>query len=948
MPSGTDIEAYLPPPVLWALRGHGSVSAGEHRGVVVMFIHTTGFEGLAGTQGSEAALGQLQEYTGKLVRLIEQYGGFLASNDIYFEGVKYIVVFGAPIAREEDSANALRLALALDSWLGQSGLTLRHRIGINGGNAFAGDIGAPYRREYTVMGDCVNLSARLMSAAQSGQTLVSAATAERAGAGFVFRELPAIRVKGKSDEIAIKALAGIDTSATVTTVDQRTPFVGRTQELERLREICLRVEGGEGQALLLKGDAGTGKSRLLLETVQYARARGWAVHQGRCFSHSSGSPFAPWIQVLRSLLGVGDNDVGANRDAGVVQAIERICPDHTPLAALLNPLLGLTLPASEVVMAMDEEARGQRLLDLLSATIVGAATESPVLIVIDDIHNSDESSIDLARRVQSDMINSRVLFAAGERVPGRNIFGARSGATTLSIGPLSNDEAERLARLTLGRKAAHPAALNVLLGKAHGNPLFIEEVARSIRESPGLAEKLAENDAEAEGILEGLVPDRLQNLMMSRIDRLEPALRDVVKAAAVVGSDIQAETVGTGLRAMGTGGDPGSSLSRLAAEGVLTFDAQRSHYNFTHALIQEVAYGNLSFTMRRAIHGGIAQEVESSRRDLTPAFEILAHHYGRSGNKAKTFEYSLKAGDKARGVFANDDAIRHYRRATALVSEINLESESVASVHTRLGDVLALTVRHKPAIGSYASALETCLGQRLHRITDPESLGLGRAAVGRSAAMRYMAADLCRKIGYVCDRQSDYSRALAWFEQSLEVLPATGGGSRGSSFIGLAGILYRAGRYDEAEGWAVKGLRSLAASGVSSELAHANNLLGVVYRDQGLLAKAIAHRLRALAMYERLGHLSGQADTLNNLGLDYFSNGHWDDAVSRFQSCREISERIGDADGVAIVRNNVGEVYLAQGDVEQAKAESRGLRKRHTVSGTWPSRAWPRRTSGKR
>ena len=139
--------------------------------------------------------------------------------------------------------------------------------------------------------------------------------------------------------------------------------------------------------------------------------------------------------------------------------------------------------------------------------------------------------IDLARRVQTDMVNSRILFAAGERAPGRNIFGARSGATILSIGPLDDDEAERLARLTLGRKSAHPAALNVLLGKARGNPLFIEEVARSIRESPGLAEQLAENDAEAEVILEGLVPDRLQNLMMSRIDRLEPALRDVVKAA---------------------------------------------------------------------------------------------------------------------------------------------------------------------------------------------------------------------------------------------------------------------------------------------------------------------------------------------------------------------------------------------------------------------------------
>lgn len=922
-PAEARIEAYLPPPVLWALRGQGSLSVGEHRGVVVMFIHATGFEDLADRDGADSALEALQKYTNKLVHLLEQYGGFLVSNDIYTEGVKFIVAFGAPIAREDDSANALRVALALDGWLNGAGLGLQHRIGINGGNAFAGDIGAPYRREYTVMGDCVNLAARLMSAAAPGQVLVSAETADRAGAGFVLRELPSIRVKGKSDEIAIRELAGLDSEAAAAAVDQRTPFVGRTPELERLREICLGVESGKGQALVLTGEAGAGKSRLLLETVQYAGARGWEVLQTRCHAHASGTPFAPWILVLKSLLGMEDSDSHEGRGRALMEGMERLTPQYLSLAPLLNPLLNTNLPGNEVVSAMDEETRGQRVMELLSAIVSGAAADKPVLIVIDDAHHSDETSLDLARRVQGDA-GSRLLLALAQRSPGHRIFGARSGATVMKVGPLGDEEAERLAVLVLGRGTARPAVMATLLGKARGNPLFIEEVARTIREA-GADGRLEGDAADVDQALEGLVPDRLQNLMMSRIDRLEPSLRDVVKAAAVVGSDIEEALVEIGLRAMGVEPNAGPALRRLVSEGVLE-TTPGGAYNFTHAMIQEVAYGNLSFTLRRGIHGGVARELELSRSDLSPLFEILAHHFEKSGDKPKTFEYSAKSGDKARAVFANDDAIRHYRRAAALVDQAAAGPEQAVSISVSLGDVYELTGRHQPAKDAYVQALGACLGRHLRRSADPRQIRFQEAASGCDRPMRSRAADVCRKLGYVCERQSDYAHSLAWFEGSLEALPRGDAEGRGASLMGVAGVLYRAGRFDEAGEWAVKGLRALKAAGTSLQLARAHNVVGLIYRDQGLVRQAIKHRLEALAMFEQLGDVMGQGDMLNNLGLDYFSSGEWPDASQRFRECLDIAERIGDTELVAIVHNNLGEVYLAQGELGTAKAEFRAAK----------------------
>jgi class 3 adenylate cyclase/tetratricopeptide (TPR) repeat protein len=923
-PAGASTEAYLPPPVLWALRGKGSVSAGEHRGVVVMFIHATGFEDLANRNGAEQALMALQEYTSKLVHLLVQYGGFLVSNDIYTEGVKFIVAFGAPIAREDDSANALRVALALDEWLGEAGLELQHRIGINSGNAFAGDIGAPYRREYTVMGDCVNLAARLMSAALPGQVLVSAETGERAGAGFVLRELPAIRVKGKSDEIAIRELGGLDSGAEATAVDQRSPFVGRTRELERLREICLGVESGKSQALVLMGEAGAGKSRLLLETAQYASARGWRVLQARCHAHASGTPFAPWVPVLRSLLEMEAGEAAEDRGRALKEGLERLAPQHLSLAPLLNQVLDANFPANDVVNAMDEETRGQRLMELLSAIVTGAGAETSLLIVIDDAHHSDETSLDLARRVQGDA-RSRLLLALAQRSPGRRIFSARSGATTMEIGPLGDEEAGRLATLALGRGAARPAVLITLLSKARGNPLFIEEVARTIREA-GAVGQLDEDAADIEQALEGLVPDRLQNLMMSRIDRLEPSLRDVVKAAAVVGSEIDEALVTTGLRTMGIDSGAGPALRRLVSEGVLEAAGAPGAYNFTHAMIQEVAYGNLSFNLRRGIHGGVARELESSRGDLSPLFEILAHHFERAADRPKTLEYSAKSGDKARAVFANDDAIRHYKRAAALTAVVAIPEREAAGIAVSLGDVYELTGRHRPAKESYVQALGACIGRHLRRNADPAGIEFGEAAAGRAASMRSLAADICRKLGYVCERQSDYGPALAWFEGSLAALPRGDASGRGASLMGVAGVLYRAGKFDEAQEWAAKGLRTLRAAGPSLELARALNVLGLIYRDQGLVRKAIKHRLEALAMFEGLGDVMGQGDMLNNLGLDYFSGGEWPNASQRFRECLEIAERIGDTELVAIVHNNLGEVYLAQGDLATAKREFRAAR----------------------
>jgi class 3 adenylate cyclase/tetratricopeptide (TPR) repeat protein len=920
LPAGiSGIGPYLPPPITWSLQSDQAFpGGGEHRQVAVLFIHLTGLEEALERGGPEGALGRLQSYAETLADLTEKFGGFLAANDIYTEGVKFIVLFGAPVAREQDSANAMRLAIELTRFLKESGSPLKHRIGINSGFAFAGDIGAEFRREYTVIGDAVNVSARLMSAAEPGQTLVGRATAERSGPSFEYRELPPIRVKGKSGEIEIRELR-TEAAAFAATVSQASPLAGRDEELASLRETCSRVEEGGGRSLVISGEPGVGKSRLTLEFGQYLRARGWAVHRAQCYSHESGNPFEPWGQLLQSVLSVEGSD---DDKAQVLERLEDLCPGQVHLASLLNPVIQTDFPENVVVRSFDHETRQQRLFGLVAAILQASAQRTPLMLLIEDVHESDEASLELIRYVVEGAGESRLLVCLTQRPGKRRVLAAGTAADALELAELDEEAAERLARRSTGMPDAPQVVMDALIAKARGNPLFMEEIGRTIRGSAELQSRLRGEPEAALAAVEELVPDRLQNVVMARIDRLERRPREVLLVASVIGTGIEPDVLAAVLGRGADGASLSADLAVLEAEEVLR-SAAAGRLNFVHSLLGEIAYSSLSYSRRRRLHREVARYLEGHRSDLETYLESLAHHFERGGEREKTFEYSAKAGDKARRVFANADAIRHYRRAVSVAPELTLEERDVAAIHGSLGDVLELAGRHNAALAAYTQALGACLGRRYRKQGVTPSMVEADAARRRSGDLRAAAAGVCRKIGYVRERQSLYQPALDWFELSLSLLPRQDAAGRASTYIGLSGMHYRAGDYDQAERWALRGLRSAAGEDDSAELARAQNLLGVVYRDRGQVRRAITHRLKALAMYERLGQLSGQADTLNNLGLDYFNDGQWEESTERFAACLKIAGQIGDVELLAIVRNNVGEVYLSQGRTEAALDEFR-------------------------
>jgi len=543
--SHASLLAFLPPPVAAVLRGGvGRASIeGEHRKVSIAFISVRGGNELLDTAGPEALLAELQAYLSAVVRLVDQHGGFLVSNDIDNHGLKLILVFGAPVAHEEDAANALRLALALQQELRALDLRLSHRIGVNSGSVFVGDVGSDHRRDYTVMGDAVNLAARLMSAAESGQVLISDQLAQEAGAGFLAPELAPIRVKGKAQPIAIRELAGEEAVQPGGT-GREAALVGRAAEIEILQRLCREAEVDGSRAVVLVGDAGAGKTRLLQELEHYQRERGWRTLRGHCYAHTAATPFYPWTQILEALFAIGDRSQSRTARGGRVAAlVQRVRPDLRELASLLNTLLSLEIPESDLVRSLDDESRRQRLFELIAALLGASADTTPLGLLIEDLHFADQSSLRLLEHVAT-TAGAGVLLGLTQRPSDTvRLDFPQADTTRLELPELTEDASRDLICAILNRPDLPAPVAAAISAKCRGNPLFLEEVARSLRDSPALEALLSASGVALDAAMQLEIPDRVQALIMSRIDALPPDTKRVLRFASVLGASFAVSTL---------------------------------------------------------------------------------------------------------------------------------------------------------------------------------------------------------------------------------------------------------------------------------------------------------------------------------------------------------------------------------------------------------------------
>jgi class 3 adenylate cyclase len=487
---------------------------GEHRRATISFIYLFGLSELLNEAGEKEALNQANEYIQMVMSIAEKYGGSLLASDVAEHADKIVVSFGAPVSIADQEGNCLRFAHELKEMVAQSDLDLRHQIGINTGFLFAGEIGSSWRREYTTIGDNMNLAARLMAAAGEGNILVSAATVEKVGDEFEFDVLEPIRVKGKSQPIKISRLISITDNHKNTAQLKDAVFLGRNDELDKLINLTKQSAHGRTVSAFISGDPGMGKASLCEALLSRLQSDGWQTAQSICQSYNSHSVFSAWKYPLLKLFGVSNADSPQKVWSAIKDGVLRYCPDMEEFSPLVADMLAVAHESNAVVNSLDTKIKQEKRLALVKALLANMSKENPICLVFYSVKWMDPSSLELVKEVlnQKNEKLCIILAVRNQDIP-ENLFNKKPDLA-IHLQPFSEEKSREL---ILSMSDLDEELVQKVIKKSGGNPLFIKELIRSNLSS----------DRE--------LPNSIYDIVMVKLDGLRGEERLALRNSAVIG-----------------------------------------------------------------------------------------------------------------------------------------------------------------------------------------------------------------------------------------------------------------------------------------------------------------------------------------------------------------------------------------------------------------------------
>ena len=838
---------------------------GEHRHAAIAFVELVGTDQLE-SAGPSVVADAVQSVMAAIDASTDRWRTHFLATDVALNGLKFIVAGGVPTTAGNDEDRLIRTVLDVVDAVPD----LDVRAGLNCGQIYVGLLGATRRRTFTIMGDDVNLAARLMQRAGRRSVVVSRAALDWSDTIFEEDALQPFMVKGKSAPVHA-AIVGGPVGPKEANAIHTLPLVGRRGELERLRRSAREAAAGRGSVVAIGGDAGVGKSRLLAELVSLSpELRSLTV---TALEYRSNTPYALMRQVLRRV-------AGCPEDAGRSEAGEHLRTWITAIAPEQLPWLPLVAIAFDADVEMTPETddiaprfRPARLRHAVGKALEGAIRD-PSLLVVDDAHWVDEASGELLADVAGDVSGRPWLlclaFTDREVRP--------RWATELpgfDLEPLDRDDSERLVAMATqpdnGTATLDSTSLARVVRAGEGNPLFLTTLTAA-----------ASDDRTGDDEL----PASIQQLVTRQIDQLQASDRALLRDMSVAGTVVDLALLA---RALGTDSVRGSdAFARL--EGLLV-RSEPGVVSFRHGMLHRVAYEGLSFSRRRQVHGALATQLEHDGADAA----LLSLHYSRAQIHESAFVWSAAAGRAAQGTYANSEAAELLKRALGHASRDRPDDE-VGSVAESLGDVLELNGDYEEAAGAYETARRW--------------LRSGSVAMAR----------VQRKRGVIHERIGRYTVALGTYTRSLRTLeqhPTHDGTDEEIAQLELAyaGVRYRQGRMRDARAWCERAVASAVEAGAPAVAGHVYSLATLVDIATGI--DSGAGRL-ALPLLEEAGDLQGQAKLWNNLGVAAYFRGDWDQALHDYRRSEDLSRRLGDLVGEATSINNVGEILSDRGELDPA------------------------------
>ena len=640
-------EAASRAPVLPAI-GADVSRPGERRQLTVLFCDLVGSTPLSQQLDAEEWRDVVEAYHRTAAAAATRFGGHVAQ----YLGDGLLIYFGWPTAREGDPERAIRAGLAiLDAMVPlnatlAAGTQLAVRMGIHTGPVVIGDGGA-------VFGDTANIAARVQSAAEPDTVVITTATQRLVAGMFVVEDRGPQTLKGVREPVTlyrVVQLSGVRSRLAVA-AGRLTRFVGRDLELGTLVDRWERAQDGEGQTVVVLGEAGVGKSRLVYQLHEHLAAVPHTWLECGATPYTEGTPFHPIIALAAQGLGFTPEDTAMEQLAKVERGLGTLA--STEAVALLADFLGLPPPTK---LQLSPELQRRKTIDLLVQWNLALSEVQPLVLFIEDLHWCDASTLELLGPLIAQIATVRVLLLATARPDFTPPWPTRSNLTTLSLARLTKRQARDMIA-TLAGTALPAATLDALVARADGVPLYVEELTKALTE-PGAA-----RGVEA-------IPASLADSLMGRLDRLSTA-KEVAQRAAVLGREF-----GYSLLEAMVGMDEATlrhGLTRLVDAEILFARGEppAATYTFKHALLQETAYQSLLKRTRQQLHARVAQVLEERFPERVASEpEVIARHYDQAGLVAPAITHYQRAGECATRRSANEEAIGHLRRALVLVATL--------------------------------------------------------------------------------------------------------------------------------------------------------------------------------------------------------------------------------------------------------------------------------------
>jgi class 3 adenylate cyclase/tetratricopeptide (TPR) repeat protein len=929
------LEQYIPAELmskLDAARSRGKMD-GERRIVTMLFCDLKGSTSAAGSLDPEEWTEIINGAFEYMIRPVYKYEGTVAR--LMGDGI--LAFFGAPIAHEDDPSRAVLAGLEIVEGLApyrgkiqeQWGLAIDVRVGINTGLVVVGAVGSDLRMEYTAMGDAINLAARMEQAAAPGTVQIANDTYRQVAPLFDVEDLGGIEIKGKADPVPAYRVLGQKTTAGRTRgIDgQEAEMVGRAGEISRLQDVLVNLERGIGRIVCLLGDAGLGKSRLVSELRGNQSTEStltWV--ESASLSYELSHPYALFQQLVRQI-----NDIPAGEEPDQFwQKIQRLAAetpggDESRYARVFAALFALPEPSGQPPL---EGEQFKRELYAVMAQIWSARfAERPSVLVIDDLHWADSASVELLLHLLPAIeTNPLVILCAFRPDRGAPSYQLKQAAdadyphrySEINLRPLTEDESDELVNRLLAIADLPDSLRRRIWERSGGNPFYVEEVVRTLIENGAVVAEDRTEDGQQRRYWRAVseravldIPENLQGLLISRIDRLEEETRHVLQLASVIGRSFYHRVLAEIGRMEDLSLDMVDQQVGFLVRLEMIQEAARVpdiEYRFRNPMTQEVAYQTILLKRRREFHRRVGAALEALFPDrLGEMATRLAYHYSEGRQADKALALFTRVGDQAFRLFALEQALQSYDQALEWAHPGDAGNEQLVHLYLRRGRILELMLRHDEALEIY-KALEA-----LGEAGDNDELRLaGLAAQGISYTIGKF--DLENSRLYT-DKALTLARELG--DRFVEARALWSLLLSHSYFDGPQAL-----EYGE-QGLAI--IRELVAGPESSQ--EHLDLMALILMDQavplvgaGQVGMAAEYASEAREIFEELGNLPMASTAAQRQGVAYKAVGRFEQALEVFDWSTEIDLSIGNEGGLVGSSLGLFDIYQILGDLSAVNA----------------------------